>query len=59
MAAPILEDLHELFCELLSGILDLAESINLRIADPEYVTDKTEEFIEVFGVVLCTDGPRH
>lgn len=34
----------------------LAGSVDLGVADPEYVANKTEEFIEVLGVVsVCSD----
>lgn len=35
---------------------DLAGSVDLAVADPEYVANKGEEFIEVLGVVsVCSD----
>ncbi|KAL7369439.1 hypothetical protein ABVT39_015229 [Epinephelus coioides] len=51
MAAVLMEDLHELYRELVRDILDLAEYVEAGPADPEHVACKAEEFIEVVGVI--------
>lgn len=49
----LFEDLTEHFGDLVKDILDLAGSADLGVAEPEYVADKAEEFIEVHGLFYC------
>ena len=46
-----MEDLRELSRELVRNILNLAENVEAGPADPEHVTSKAEELIEVVGLI--------
>lgn len=55
MAAPFSEDLNELFQGLVNDILDWAGSVYLGGADPDYVADIAEKFIEDYFIVYWSE----
>lgn len=49
--ATVMGDFREIALELVRDILDLADNVEAGIAQPEHVTNKTEEFIEILGLI--------
>lgn len=49
--ATVMGDFRKISLKLVSEILDLADNVEAGIAQPEHVTNKTEEFIEILGLI--------